>query len=268
MASYNIPELQDIETPLVLSLPVLVGIYNGTILYWNHTAILKLNPEFDLPYQRIIVVARSDGSGTTFTFTSALDTISSWQSGAFKDPEGWPNDTVTYHAKGNQGMAGLLLSFPYSIGYISASGATNNDLPKASMSNKLGDVVHPTIETVQASMDVVASNVEDLTANLAEYASHVSYPIASFTYLIIRKTTSKDCEALKELIRYSHWCLTSSDAQDMAKRADMVPLSGTLVEKVRIDNSDKSYFCLYRVIRLIQKIKFAPNQNIRMGTHI
>ncbi|KAK2156212.1 hypothetical protein LSH36_219g04001 [Paralvinella palmiformis] len=234
---YNIPKL---HSRLVLSIPVLVSIYNGSITHWDDPRLTILNPETTFPKQRIKVLARADKSGTTSIFTSALSNEDSWRYnyGIFSQGEfgsKWPNDTITYFAHQNRGMSGLILSFRYSIGYISIADAKESDVRSALLHTNSATVVEANTSTVQLAMHEAAkhlTNAKELTTSLAQYSTRQSYPIAGLTYMIVYMTSMTNCDVALELVRYINWFLTSEEAYRICVDNNMTPLSKELAKVV------------------------------------
>ena len=157
------------------------------------------------------------------TFTDGLnenDTSEHWQPGV-----------ITYFAYRNRGMSGLLVTFKYSIGYLSISDAENADINYARFINKFGHVVAGDVTSVQAAMDDTdpAEGI-GLAGSLANYTSPDAYPIAGYTYFIIRLTNMSNCAAALELVRYIDWLLTDGAPSKICIEHYMSPIS----EKVGI----------------------------------
>ena len=177
---YNLP----IDSHLKLSPEVLADIFLGRIRKWNDEKIRKLNPDIELPNKDIVVIHRSDGSGTTFIFSDYLCKVSSeWQKkvgrGKFLN---WP---VGLGAKGNPGVAGLVRQIPGAIGYVELIYAKSNDIPFASVKNKKGNFIVPSLESVTLAADVPLP--DDMRVSLTNTDSKYGYPIAGFTWILVYK---------------------------------------------------------------------------------
>ena len=171
-----------------LSIPTLCGIYNGTIRFWNHAVLQDMNPGHQLPDKEITVIARSDKSGTTHSFTSALAaSCPVWEAeyGVFSHgldengmPIKWNKSAVHFFGYGNRGMSGLLLSLPYSIGYASVADIFVSKLKYARIQNNAGTFVEASTETVQNAM-------LELLSKPAQKLSKTQYwtPVIDIVYL-------------------------------------------------------------------------------------
>jgi phosphate transport system substrate-binding protein len=223
--TYDVPEL---TRPLRLTGDVIAGIYQGTITKWNAAPIAALNPGAKLPGQDIVVVYRSDGSGTTYIFSSYLASISpAWKTspGAGKELQ-WP---VGLGGKGNEGVAGQVKQTPYSIGYVELAYARQNRLPYASVQNAAGTFVEPTIESVTAAAAGVVSSLPattDFRLSIVNAPGAQAYPISSFTYLLL-PTHYADAAKGKALVDFVKWAI--HDGERSAPTLDYAPLPPAIV---------------------------------------
>ena len=215
---YNV---EGITQTVTLSRDTLVGIYSAKITTWNDPALVALNPDLKLPDQKITVVHRSDGSGTTEIFTKALAAFSEeWNSnvGAGSSVE-WPVDKAGngIGGKGNQGVAAAVQNTPNSIGYVELSYAIANKIPFAQMVNKAGKTVTADADSLASAMaDFANSFTDKLTTNIVDGSSDASWPIAGYTYIVLHATSMQDCLKAQKLLEYMKWTLTDAGA---AKRA-------------------------------------------------
>jgi phosphate transport system substrate-binding protein len=191
--AYNLP---DFLTGLHLTGKVIADIFQGTIKTWNDQAIQTLNPQVTLPASSIITVHRSDGSGTTFIFTSYLSaSSSSWNSSVgFGKTVAWSNAPGgAIGSNGNTGVASTVNGTKYAIGYVELAYALQNGMTVAAVQNPAGNWIQPTLESTQSAVEAGASsglpagdaswtNVSLLNAPGAD-----AYPIVSFTYLLVYK---------------------------------------------------------------------------------
>jgi phosphate transport system substrate-binding protein len=234
VAAYNIPSIPD--KGLKLSGEVLAEIFLGTITKWNDPKIQSLNTDKTLPSDDIVVVHRSDGSGTTFVWTDYLSTVSTaWkdQLGKGKSVE-WP---VGIGAPGNEGVANAIKGTPNTIGYIELSYALTTNTPFAFIQNKEGNFVEPSLASTNAAVQSYVASLPkgdgvwtDVT--LVNAAGADSYPIASFSYLLLYKELSTDPNLdqgkAKALVDFISWAIT--DGQKTAESLDYVPLPDGVVK--------------------------------------
>jgi phosphate transport system permease protein/phosphate transport system substrate-binding protein len=172
VAAYNIP---GIDKGMKLTGPVLADIFAGTITRWDDPRIKELNPELSLPSADILAVHRSDGSGTTFIWTSYLSQVSpEWNQtvGAGKSVQ-W---TVGLGAQGNEGVSNTVLSTPNSIGYVELTYALTTDMDYASLMNSAGNFVEPTLSSTQAAAQAAIMNSTSTTNNGTTTAAAVGLP--------------------------------------------------------------------------------------------
>lgn len=208
--TYNLPGLAQ---PLRLTGPVLGDIFAGTIRKWNDPRISQLNPGVALPDRDILVVHRTDGSGTTYVFTEYLAAVSpSWAQGPGKGKQvSWPTGLG---AKGNEGIAGQVKQTEGAIGYVEDVYATQNQLATAAIQNRSGEFVTPTLESAAAAADGVAAGAASdamLTASLVDAEGAGAYPITTWTYLLVPPTI-EDCAKANTLVPLVRWMLTEGDA--------------------------------------------------------
>jgi phosphate transport system substrate-binding protein len=224
--TYDVPE---VTRPLRLTGDVIAGIYQGIITKWNAAPIAALNPGVKLPSQDIVVVYRSDGSGTTYIFSSYLAAINAaWKSspGAGKELQ-WP---VGMGGKGNEGVAGQVKQTPYSIGYVELAYARQNKLPYASVQNAAGAFIEPTIESVTAAAAGIAGSLPattDFRLSIVNAAGAQAYPISSFTYLLV-PTHYADPAKGKALVDFVKWAI--HDGERSAPTLDYAPLPPAIVK--------------------------------------
>jgi phosphate transport system substrate-binding protein len=214
---------------LKLDGPALARIYLGEIKTWNDPAIAKLNPNAKLPSQAIVVVHRSDGSGTTFIWTDYLSKVhADWKSkvGSNTSVE-WP---VGIGAKGNEGVANNVQNTKGSIGYVEYVYAKQNTLTTVNMINKDGKAVEPS----SAAFKAAAASAKWDKANyfnviLTDEAGAGSWPIAGATFILIHKQP-KDPAAATEALKFFAWAYAKGDK--MAEDLDFVPLPKDVVAEI------------------------------------
>lgn len=221
--SYNVPG----NPKLKLDGPTLASIFLGKITKWDDAAIKSQNPGVDLPAQEIVVVHRSDGSGTTFIFTDYLSSVSSdWKSSVGKNTAvSWP---AGFGAKGNPGVAGQIKQSPGAIGYVELAYAKQNKLPYADMKNAAGIYITPTIESVTAALST-AKIPEDFRFSMVNAPGPDSYPIAGTTWLLVYEQ-QKDAAKGAKLVAFLKWAYT--DGEKMAADLDYAPLPDAVVQRV------------------------------------
>ncbi|ADU51758.1 phosphate ABC transporter substrate-binding protein, PhoT family [Thermaerobacter marianensis DSM 12885] len=206
--TYNLP---GVESGLKLTPEAIAGIYLGKIKKWNDPAIASVNPGVNLPDADIVVVRRSDGSGTTNIFTQYLSAVSSeWknQVGAGTSVD-WPTGIG---AKGNEGVATQVQKLKNSIGYVELAYAIENNMPYALVKNRAGNFVEPSIETVTAAAAGAAANMPaDFRIFIVDQPGENAYPISGFTWLLVYKDQT-DCTKGKALVEFLQWALTEGES--------------------------------------------------------
>jgi len=234
VAAYNIPGIPD--KGLKLSGEVLADIFLGNITKWNDPKIQSLNTDKTLPGDDIVVVHRSDGSGTTFVWTDYLSNVSTaWneQLGIGKSVE-WP---VGIGAPGNEGVANAIKGTPNTIGYIELSYALTTNTPFAFIENKEGNFVEATLNSTRAAVQSYVASLPKgdgvwTDVSLVNAPGADSYPIASFSYLLLNKELSTnpnlDQAKAKALVDFISWAIT--DGQKQAESLDYVPLPDGVVK--------------------------------------
>ncbi len=214
-------------TDLHLSPDVLADIFLAKITTWNDPRIAKDNPGAHLPGDKIIVVHRSDGSGTTFIFTDYLGKVSKdWAGGPGSGTAiNWPTGVG---GKGNDGVAAQVRQFPGAIGYVELIYALQNHINFAAIRNASGNWVKGSIEGVTAAA-ATAKIPPDYRVSITNAPGPDSYPISSFTYLLI-PTHPADMEKEKVIKDMLSWCVKSGESQ--ASALSYAPLPQALSDKV------------------------------------
>jgi phosphate transport system substrate-binding protein len=228
VVTYNIPAL---SAPLQLTPPAIADIFAGKITKWNDARIASLNPTASLPGSDILVVHRSDGSGTTYIFTDFLSTAApSWKSiGKGKEVK-WP---VGLGAKGNEGVAGQVKQTPGAIGYVELAYAKQNRLPIAAVKNKAGKFVIASVPAVTAAAAGVARTLPantDFRISVADAPGADAYPISSFTWILVYQHQSDSVKG-KKLVAFLNWALTNGEAE--APSLDYAPLPSEMTPRVK-----------------------------------
>ena len=231
---YNLPEVP--EKGMKLTADIVAGIFLGEITRWNDPVIKAENPGLNLPDKEIVTAHRSDGSGTTFIFTDYLSTVSpKWdeQIGKGKSVP-WSSGLA---AAGNEGVAGIVKSTEYSIGYIELAYAFQTGMSFAFIENADKTAfIEPTLDSISAASSGVADGLpasEDswVGVSLVNAPGPDSYPLASFTYLLVLddlKSVTDNKEQAKAVIHLIYWMIT--DGQQYAPSLLYVPLADKVVE--------------------------------------
>jgi phosphate transport system substrate-binding protein len=222
--AYNIP---GVTTELKFTPEVLAGIFLGKITKWNDKAIAGANSGVTLPDRDIIVVHRSDGSGTTYIWTDYLSKVSSdWQSTVGKGTSvKWP---IGLGGKGNEGVAGMVRQLPGAIGYVELIYAVQNNIAYGSVKNAAGSFVKASLESVTAAAASSPKMPPDFRVSITNAPGKDAYPISSFTWLLI-PTPSKDPAKGKILADFLNWMVT--DGQKMTGALSYAPLPESVVQK-------------------------------------
>jgi len=222
--AYNIP---GVTAELKFTPEALAGIFLGKITKWNDNAIAGANAGVKLPDSDIIVVHRSDGSGTTYIWTDYLSKVSSeWQNQVGKGTSvKWP---IGLGGKGNEGVSGLIRQLPGSIGYVELIYAVQNNITYGSVKNSAGSFVKASLESVTAAAASSPKMPADFRVSITNAPGKDAYPISSFTWLLIPQQ-SKDPAKGKILADFLNWMVT--DGQKMASSLSYAPLPDGVVQK-------------------------------------
>jgi phosphate transport system substrate-binding protein len=224
--AYNIP---GVSGEVKFTPQALAGIFLGKITTWNDKAITSANPGVEFPNQPIIVVHRSDGSGTSFIFTDYLSKVSSdWAAGPSKGTSvKWP---VGLGGKGNEGVAGMIRQMQGSIGYVELIYAVQNKITYGSVKNSGGAFVKASLESVTAAAASVKNMPADYRVSITNAPGKDAYPISSFTWLLI-PSQSKDAAKGKIIQDFLGWML--DNGQTMTADLSYAPLPSGVVSKVK-----------------------------------
>jgi phosphate transport system substrate-binding protein len=224
--AYNIP---GVTGEVKFTPEALAGIFLGKISKWNDKAITSANPGVNFPDKEIIVVHRSDGSGTTFIWTDYLSKVSpEWKSQVGSDTSvKWP---VGLGQKGNEGVAGSLRQMAGSIGYVELIYAVQNNIPYGSVRNSAGVFVKASLDSVTAAAASAPKMPADFRVSITNAPGKDAYPISSFTWLLI-PAQSKDAAKGKMLADFLSWMV--SDGQKMTSSLSYAPLPDNVAAKVK-----------------------------------
>jgi len=225
--TYNVP---GINSALNLSGDVIADIYSGKITSWNDTRIVAQNRRESLPNSDILVVHRSDGSGTTYIFSDYLTSVSpSWASSLGRGKEiKWP---VGLGGKGNEGVAGQVKQTPGSIGYVELAYAKQNKLPYANVRNAAGRYVAPSIASVTAAAaGMKLPKNTDYRVSMVNAPGNDSYPISSMTWILVYQNQPDRVRGAK-LVNFLRWAY--KDGEKAASSLDYAPLPAPMVAQLQ-----------------------------------
>jgi len=223
---YNLPGVSGLK----LSRAATVAIADGSVKYWDDALIAKANAGVKLPHEKLTFVHRADGSGTTYNFTYYLSKVSKkWRKtyGAKKSLS-WPGD---HHIGGktNSGVAALLKQTKYSVGYIDYADAKNNDIAMATVQNRAGNFIVPTLKSFQIAAAKASLNPKrDFYSVIADPKGAQSYPMVAATFILV---PAEKLETDKKVTKFYDWCYTNG--QDIAMGLGFVPLPDSLTTKIR-----------------------------------
>jgi phosphate transport system substrate-binding protein len=205
----------------------IANIYLGNITKWNDPKIVAQNPGVELPDLPIVVVHRSDGSGTTFIFTDYLSSVNpAWADSVGKGTSvKWP---VGLGGKGNEGVAGQVKQLSGAIGYVELIYAKQNQMPYADVKNAAGNFITPTIESVTAAL-ATAKIPDDFRFSMVNPPGDKAYPIAGTTWLLVYEK-QKDATKGKKLVEFLNWAMTRGEG--MAAALDYACLPESVQQRV------------------------------------
>lgn len=222
--SFNVPGVRQLK----LSPELAASIFLGELKRWEDPRLKKLNPGMQATGD-ILVIHRSDGSGTSAVFTDYLSKVSS----AWKEKVGvgtsvnWP---VGLGGKGNEGVAGLIKQTPLSIGYVEYVYAKTNSLSFAALQNQKGEFIEPSLSSLTAAaLSEMKSMPTDYRMSITNSSGKGSYPISSFTYLLVRQDMSSSPKGAP-FVNFLKWALR--EGQESAKALDYAPLPPALIQKL------------------------------------
>jgi phosphate transport system substrate-binding protein len=221
--TYNLP---DVHEPLNFTPEALAGIFLGKITKWNDPAMASANPEVTLPANEIVVVHRSDGSGTTYVWTDYLSKVSpEWAEKVGKSTSvNWP---VGLGGKGNEGVSGQVKQTPYSLGYVEMNYAIQNKMAAGRVKNPAGKFVEATLESITAA----AAGIEmpdDFRVSITQAGGETAYPVASFTWLLIPEQIG-DPGKRAAIQAFLKWML--GPGQELTSALDYAPLPAPVIAK-------------------------------------
>ena len=223
VVTYNL----DGNPELKLDGATIANIFLGKVTKWNDPAIAAANPGVTLPEDDIVVVHRSDGSGTTYIYTDFLSKVSpEWKSKVGNNTSvSWPTGLG---AKGNEGVSGQVKQTPGSIGYVELIYALQNKMPFAQVKNADGQFTKASLETVTAAM-ATAQIPDDFRFSMTNAPGKDSYPIAGTTWLLVYQKQA-DAAKGKKLVEFLKWAMDKGEG--MAKALDYAPLPDNVRDRV------------------------------------
>jgi len=225
VVTYNLP----IKSELKLTPEIISDIFLGKITKWNDPRIVEINKGIALPDKNITVVHRSDGSGTTAIFTDYLSKVSEgWKNKVGKGTSvNWP---VGLGGKGNEGVAGLVKQVPNSIGYVELIYAIQNKMSYATIKNRAGNFVKPSLESTSKAAETELP--DDMRISLTDTDAANGYPISGFTYILVYQEQNYDNRPIgkaKSLVNLLKWMVT--DGQKFTTPLHYAPLSESAKNK-------------------------------------
>ncbi len=222
--AYNVP---GVSGEIKFTPEALAEIFLGHLKKWNDKALTDANPAMNLPGQDIVVVHRSDGSGTTFVWTDYLSKVSpEWKSSVGSNTSvKWPTGIG---GKGNEQVAGLVRQQPGAIGYVELIYALQNNITFGSVKNAAGNFVKASLQSTSAAAASVKDMPDDFRISVTNAAGKNSYPIASFTYLLI-PTQWQDQAKKNAILSFLQWML--DEGQSMVEQLNYAPLPKQVVRK-------------------------------------
>ena len=223
VVTYNLPG----NPKLKLDGPTIADIFLGKITKWNDPRIAEQNPEIKLPGTGIVVVHRSDGSGTTYIWVDYLSSVSKeWETKVGRGTSvSWPTGLG---GKGNEGVTGQVKQTPGAIGYVELIYAVQNKLPYADVKNAKGEYVTPGIKSVNKAL-ATAQIPDDFRFSMVNPPGEGAYPISGTTWLLVYEK-QKDPAKGKKLVQFLNWALTKGEA--MAPALDYAPLPESVQQRV------------------------------------
>lgn len=219
--TYNLPQVAE---TIRFTPEALAGIYLGDITRWNDVRMRSANPGVTLPDQEIVVVRRSDGSGTTFIWTEFLSAVSAdWAArvGTGKSVN-WP---VGIGGRGNEGVAATVMQTPGALGYVELGYAMINSMAVGAVRNRDGNFVTPDLSTVSDAAAGAAATLgpdTDFRISLINAPGERTYPVSSFTWLLVRRDYGDDAAKARALVAFIWWSLTQG--QHSAEELGYAPL--------------------------------------------
>ncbi len=221
--SYNLPG----DPKLKMDGQTIVDLFLGKITKWNDPRIIGQNPEVKLPDVDVVVVHRSDGSGTTYIWVDYLSSVSKeWESKVGRGTSvNWP---AGLGGKGNEGVTGQIKQLPGAVGYVELAYAIQNKLPYAAVKNSAGTYISPTLQSITAAL-ATAKIPEDFRFSMVNPPGEKAYPIAGCTWLLVYEQ-QKDSAKGKKLVEFLNWAITKGEG--MAESLNYAALPESVQKQV------------------------------------
>lgn len=220
---FNLPGVRQLK----MDGATIAEIFLGRVTKWNDRRIAEQNPGVKLPNTDIIVVHRSDGSGTTYIWVDYLSSVSQeWENKVGRGTSvKWPTGLG---GKGNEGVAGQVKQLPGAVGYVELAYAKQNKLAYASVKNSAGNYVEPTIESITEALST-ANIPEDFRFSMVNPPGEKAYPISGATWLLVYEQ-QKDAARGKKLVEFLNWAITKGES--MAASLDYAPLPENVQQRI------------------------------------
>ncbi len=221
--SYNLPG----DPRLKLDGSTIADIFTGKITKWNDPSIARQNPDVKLPDLDVVVVHRSDGSGTTYIWVDYLSSVSKdWEKQVGRGTSvKWPTGLG---GKGNEGVSGQIKQLSGAVGYVELAYAVQNKLPFAAVKNAAGHYIVPSLESITEAL-AAAKIPDDFRFSMVNPAGENAYPISGATWLLVYQE-QKDAAKGKKLVEFLNWALTQGES--MAQSLNYAPLPDSVRERV------------------------------------
>jgi len=221
--TYNLPG----DPKLKLDSDAIASIYLGNITKWNDAKIAALNPGVSLPDLPVVVVHRSDGSGTTFIFTDYLSSVSpAWEKTVGKGTSvKWP---AGLGGKGNEGVAGQVKQLSGAVGYVELIYAEQNKMPYADVKNAAGNFITPSLDSITAAL-ATAKIPDDFRFSMVNAPGDKAYPISGTTWLLVYQQQT-DAAKGKKLVEFLNWAMTKGET--IASSLDYASLPESVQQRV------------------------------------